>query len=194
MGEPRISGYEFGCTPRSPVSVDELKELEATVGFTDADRASLRRAGELLNDEAEALVDGWRKIIGSQPHLARWFFGPVHQPDEAYKAAVKPRFVRWVIDVFTRPFDQAWLDYQQEIGLRHTPAKKNTTDQAHTPPLVPLRHLIGFVAPVAELVRHRLQARGLSGEELDRLHAAWIKAVILSVALWSQPYTRDGLW
>jgi hypothetical protein len=194
MHEPRIRGYEYGHVSRSPVSLDELKELEATVGFTDDDRACLRRAGELLGDEAEALVEDWRKNIGSQPHLARWFFGPDQRPDEAYKAAIKQRFVRWVIDVFTRPFDQAWLDYQQEIGLRHTPAKKNATDQAHTPALVPLRYLIAFIAPVAESVRGRLQAKGLSAEELDRLHAAWSKAVILSVALWSHPYTRDGLW
>jgi hypothetical protein len=28
------------------------------------------------------------------------------------KVSRSPRFVRWVVDLVTRPFDQAWLDYQ----------------------------------------------------------------------------------
>ena len=44
------------------------------------------------------------------------------------------------------PHDQAWLDYQEEIGLRHTRAKKNRTDNAQTPPHIPLRYLLAFTA------------------------------------------------
>jgi hypothetical protein len=194
ISEARVGGYEYGHVARSPVTLDELKQIEATIGFTDQDRACLEQAGRYLIDDAEMLVDGWRKTIGSQPHLAQWFFGPDHRPDEGYKAAVKPRFVRWVIDVFARPFDQTWLDYQQEIGLRHTPAKKNKTDRAATPEVVPLRYLIAFMAPVVESMRQHLQAKGLPAAEVDRIHAAWTKAVILSIALWSNPYTKEGLW
>jgi hypothetical protein len=87
--------------------------------------------------------------------------------------------------------DQAWLDYQQEIGLRHTPAKRNMTDRAATPPQVPLRYLIAFMAPVMETVRHQLQSKGLAPADVDRLHAAWTKAVILSIALWIPGQARD---
>jgi hypothetical protein len=194
MDQARIAGYDYGHVPRSPVSLQELRELEATVGFTEQDRESLRRAAALLRDEAEALVDGWRQLIGAQPHLARWFFGPDGKPDDNYTAAVKPRFVRWVIDLLERPFDQAWLDYQWEIGLRHTPAKKNATDQVEAPPQVPLRFLIGFTAPVIEAVRPLLQAKGVAPQEIDAMHAAWTKAVILTLALWSGPYARADLW
>src|SRR5207244_11205835 len=109
----------------SPVTLDALRRPEATVGFTDADRRALREAGRILADHAEELVDGWRAIIGAQAHLARSFFGPDEKPDDAYKAAVKPRFVRWVVDLCTRPFDQKWLDYQHALGQRHAPAKKS---------------------------------------------------------------------
>lgn len=194
MNEARIAGYTYGKVPRSPVSLAELRELEETVGFTDDDRACLIGASALLSTHAEALVDGWRKIIGTQPHLARWFFGPDQRPDEAYKAAVKPRFVRWIVDLANRPLDQAWLDYQNEIGVRHTPAKKNVTDRAQTPPLVPLRFLIAFMAPVIMSLRPLLQAERLPPDEADRLQAAWTKAVILSIALWSRPYANEGLW
>jgi hypothetical protein len=194
MDQAHIAGYDYGQVPRSPISLDELRELEAAVGFTEEDRAGLRRAGALLRDDAEALVDGWRKLIGTQPHLARAFFGPDGKPDDDYKAAVKPRFVRWVIDLMERPFDQAWLDYQWEIGLRHTPAKKNATDNAKAPPHVPLRFLIGFTAPVLEAMRPCLKAKGIPPQEIDALHSAWTKAVMLTLALWSGPYTRDDLW
>lgn len=195
MQEMHIAGYDYGNVAQSPVSLAELKELEATVGFTDRDRAALQRLGELIGaEEAEALVDDWRKHVASQPHLARWFFGPDQKPNESYKAAVKSRFVRWVIDLLSRPLDQSWLDYQWEIGLRHTPAKKNLADRADTPSRVPLRYLIAFTAPVVEAMRPRLKEKGLAIDEIDRLHAAWSKAVILSVALWSGPYTRADLW
>lgn len=28
-------------------------------------------------------------------------------------------------------------------------------------------------------------------EHLDRMHSAWLKAVVLNVAIWSQAYVRD---
>jgi hypothetical protein len=195
MTSPKnIEGYDYGRVPRSPVSLEDLRRLEETIGFTDDDRQSLARAGRALAGKAEALVDGWREIIGSHEYLVHWFAGPDARPDDEYKAAVKPRFVQWVVDLFTRPFDQAWLDYQNEIGLRHTPAKKNVTDGAGAPPVVPLRYLLAFAVPVMEAPRKFLKASDVAPAELDRMHAAWTKAVILTLTLWSLPYTKEGLW
>ncbi len=191
---PQIAGYDYGHTPHSPVTLDEFALLKATAGFTDADQQALHRAADVLAPNAEALVDGWRKIIGSQQQLAHWFVGPGGKGDERYKAAVKPRFVQWVVDLCTKPLDQDWLDYQQEIALRHTPAKKNLTDHANTPAHVPLRYLLAFVPPILESVRGRLQDSGLPPDEIERMHSAWTKAVMLSVTLWSRPYTSDDLW
>src|SRR2546430_5746101 len=143
-----IAGYDYGTerVEASPVSLDELRQLEQSASFTDEDERWLRRAGDILGDQAEAMVDRWRAHIGSQPELARWFAGPDGQPDDNYKAAVKRRFVQWIKDTCARPRDRAWLDYQDEIGRRHTPAKKNRTDGARTPPMVPFRYLIAFTA------------------------------------------------
>jgi hypothetical protein len=188
MQVPSIRGYDYGKVQHSPVTLDDFKRLQSVVGFTDEDRQALHRAGALLADEAEEFVDGWRKIIGSQKHLSEWFFGPDHKPDDNYKAAVKPRFVQWVVDTFRRPFDQKWLDYQEEVALRHTPEKKNKTDGAEAPPVVPLRYLLAFAVPVLADIRAHLSQKDLSADEIDRLHAAWTKAVILTLALWSRPY------
>ena len=194
MLETRIAGYDFGRVPRSAVSLDELHQLELALQFTEEDRQALRRASELISDHAEELVDGWRAIIGAHEFLSKSFFGPDGKPDERYKAAVKKRFVRWVVDLVTRPFDQAWLDYQQEIGQRHTPDKKNATEHAKTPPVVPLRYVLAFISPVSLSVRPLLQKSGVGAEEIDRMEAAWTKAVVLSVTLWTAPYVKDGLW
>jgi hypothetical protein len=191
-----IAGYDYGTSraARSAVTPDELRALEASVGWTAVDEASLRAAGEVLGPQAEAIVDSWRAEIARQPHLVQWFFGPDGKPDDHYRAAVKRRFVQWVTDVFTRPHDQAWLDYQEEIGLRHTPAMKNQTDGTHTPNLVPLRYLVTFVGPVVLSVRRFLDGHGLSEAEIDGICQAWTKAVLLHVVLWSRPYAREGLW
>jgi hypothetical protein len=140
------------------------------------------------------MVDSWRAVIAAQPHLAKWFLDPEGKPDEEYKAKVKQRFVQWVLDACFRPHDQEWLDYQEEIGLRHTPEKKNLTDGGHTPPLVPLRYLIAFASVIAIETRKFFTEAQVQGEELQRLEDAWARTLQLHITLWSRPYTREGLW
>ncbi len=190
-----IPGYGFGCpeSAQSPVSVEDLERLEQTLGWTAEDERLLREHAGLFEARAEQMVDSWRDVIGAQPHLARWFFAPDGKPDEVYKARVKRRFAQWVVDVATRPHDRAWLNYQEEIGLRHVPAKKNKTDGRETPALVPLRYLLAFV-PVVTEVRGVFDSAISDPAELSRLELAWSKAVHLHVVLWTRPYTSDGLW
>ncbi len=191
-----IPGYDYGQPgiARSPVSLEELREIEKTVGWSDDDARLLQRHGQIFRTYAEQMVDSWRAVIGTQPHLAKWFFGPDGKADVAYKASVKRRFVQWVMDACFRPHDRAWLDYQEEIGLRHTPDKKNQTDAAHTPPLVPLRYLLAFTPIVCMTTRKFFTDAGVQGEELQKLEDAWSKAVQSHVTLWARPYVNDGLW
>jgi len=191
-----IPGYTYGstATSHSPVSIEELRKLEAAVGWTEDDAQWLRAAGAILIPQAESMVDSWRAVIGSQPHLLASFLDPEGIPDDQYKSAVKRRFVQWVSDVCLRPHDQAWLDYQEEIGLRHTPAKKNKTDHRHTPPVVPQRYLLGFSAIVITSVGQFLANGTSSRDDMDRTQQAWTRAVLLCITLWSRAYAADGLW
>jgi hypothetical protein len=192
----RVAGYDYGHpdVPRSPVSLDELRQLEEAVGWRAEDAQVLQRHGDLFREHAEDMVDSWRAVIGAQPHLAKWFFGPDGKPDDEYKARVKKRFVQWVLDACFRPHDRAWLDYQEEIGLRHTPEKKNQTDGAQTPSLVPLRYLIAFGAVVTTTTRKFFVDAGVRDQELHQFEGAWAKAVQLHITLWSRPYVKEGLW
>ncbi len=57
-----IAGYDYGRlgVAHSPVSLEELRQLEATVGWGAEDAAVLERHGELFKDKAEQMVDSWR--------------------------------------------------------------------------------------------------------------------------------------
>jgi len=59
---------------------------------------------------------------------------------------------------------------------------------------VPLRYLLAFVVPVMSSVQTYLRNAAASPREAERMEIAWSKAVMLSVALWSEPYTKEGLW
>ena len=188
-----IPGYTYGSDelPRSPVSEDDLALLKQTVLFGDDDERHLRMAGEVLNDQVEDVLDVWYGFVASHPHLVRYFAGPDGEPIDAYLTRVRARFGQWIRDLCERRWDRAWLDYQEEIALRHTPAKKNQTDAVDAPDRVPLRYLVAFVYPITATVREFLAKKGHSDEEVDAMHQAWFKAVTLTVVLWSRPYAGD---
>ena len=189
-----IPGYTYGdaSLSRSPVTLDELELLHRTVLFGEEDVRWLRAAGETLAPLAEEILDVWYGFVGSQPHLLAAFSRPGGEPDGAYLAAVRKRFGQWIVDLCTRPHDQAWLDYQHEIAHRHYRTKKNRTDGVEASPIVPLRDLIGLIYPITATIRPFLEKSGRPSEEVEKMHAAWFKAVTLSVVLWSEPYVREG--
>ncbi len=190
-----IPGYTYG-TPEvapSPVTDEDLAKLQAATLFSEEDARSLRMAGEVLADQIEDVLDLWYGFVGSHPHLVHYFSGPDGQPDGAYLAAVRRRFGQWILDTCNRPHDRAYLDYAEEVGLRHHRSKKNRTDGVSSVPHIPLRYLVAFIAPITLTIRDFLAKKGHSEEEVDRMHRAWFKSVVLQVALWSRPYA-GGDW
>jgi len=194
--ETKIAGYTYGTkeVAKSPVSLEEFEQLKQTVTLTGEDIRYLRMAGDVLEGQEHEVIDKWRGIIGSQPHLAHYFVAPDGKPDEDYKARVKERFARWVLDVCRRHYDRDWLDYQHEIGLRHTHLKKNKTDEASTPPQLPLRYLIAFTAVINDTIKPFLASKGNSVEEVEAMFRAWCKAVLLYVTVWSRAYVAESDW
>jgi hypothetical protein len=192
----QIAGYDYG-SPKldaSPVTLEELERLRETVGLTTDDERYLHLAAEVLVPQAEAIVDAWRQIAAGLPYLAVYSARPDGQPNPAYGAASKPRFIRWITDVCTRPLDQDWLNYQHEIALRHTRAKKNKTDHVESAAHIPLRFLLAFTAPAISVPQRLLEASGRSAAEIERMQTAWMKAVILHVTMWSRAYTTAENW
>ncbi len=191
----QIPGYTYGTTavPRSPISLEEFELLKKTVLFTDEDIAALRQAHDVLADQVDAILDVWYGFVGANPHLLYYFTRRSDgQPDTTYLDRVRQRFGQWIRDLTAANYNQAWLDYQYEIGLRHHRSKKNQTDHVEAPEHIPLRYVLALTYPIYATIKPFLAKKGHSAEEVERMHQAWLKAVLLSVILWSQPYVRDG--
>lgn len=190
----QVAGYTFGTqeVSRSPVSLDDLERLKQTVMFTDEDSQALRMAGQVLSDQIEAVLDVWYRFMASQPHLARYFSGADGRPDPAYLTAVRRRFGQWILDTCNRPYDQAWLDYQQEIALRHIDKKNETDHVKSATPIVNFRYIVAAIYPFTVTIRPFLARKGHSPEQVEKMYNAWFKSIALQVALWGYPYIKDG--
>jgi hypothetical protein len=191
-----VQGYTYGGpdVATSPVTLEELAQLEASVMWTADDAAALTEAAKVLDDQVEDILDVWYGFVGSHPFLLAAFSGADGKPVQEYLDGVRARFGQWIRDTCERPHDQTWLDYQHEIGLRHTPAKKNRTDGVSAAEHVPMRYVIALIYPITATVRPFLAKKGHSEEQVDAMWQAWCKAVVLQVALWTRAYSGDGLW
>ncbi|MBX6377633.1 MAG: protogloblin ApPgb [Clostridia bacterium] len=189
-----IPGYAYGspALPRSTVTLEDLEKLKATLLFGDDDVKALRQAHDVLRDQVEAILDVWYGFVGSQPHLLAAFAGADGQPVPAYLEAVRRRFGQWILDTTRAEYDQAWLDYQAEIGRRHHRSGKNRTDGVQAADHIPFRYLVALTYPIFATIRPFLAKKGHDPATVDAMHQAWLKSVLLQVILWSQPYVRDG--
>jgi hypothetical protein len=191
-----IPGYTFGTreVAKSPLTLENLDLLKQTVLFTEEDERYLRMAGDVLEGQTEDILDLWYGFVGDHPHLVYYFANAESgEPNAEYLGRVRERFSQWILDTCRRPYDQAWLDYHQEIALRHTTVKKNQTDGAYeTPDHIPLRYIIAFVYPITATIKPFLANAGHGSEEVDKMHDAWFKSVVMQVALWAYPYVKEG--
>jgi hypothetical protein len=194
IGRTDIPGYTYGTDAvlRSPVSLDELKLLQQTLLLGDDDLRALRRSEDVLAPHVEAILDVWYGFVDANPHLLAAFTGPDGQPNQNYLAAVRRRFGRWILDTAAAQFDQRWLDYQHEIGVRHTRRGKNRTDDVQAADQIPLRYVLALLIPITATLKPFLAEGGATADDVEAMHQAWVKAVLLQVILWSQPYVREG--
>ncbi len=190
MSSPHGYHYASATLTTSPVTPNELSLLKTTLLWSDQDTSALLRAGEILAPEVDAVLDVWYGFVGSNPHLVADFAGADGTPSPDYLGAVRARFGKWIVDLCTQTHDQAWLDWQHEIALRHHHTKKNVTDSiTSTSKEIPMRYLIAFVVPITLTITPFLAKGARNSDELDVMQAAWFKAVTLTVTMWSQPYS-----
>lgn len=192
--EPEVPGYTLGdrSAKRAPITLGELEEIQKSLLMSDEDIRYLRMSHDVLEPHVEELVGVWYGFVGGNPHLLKYFSNSAGTPDAAYLTRVRARFERWVLDTAEAEYDQDWLDYQFEIGRRHHRVGKNTTDHADAVEHIHFRHLPALTIPVTTTLRQFLERGGHSAEDVDKMHAAWVKSVLLQSILWSYPYVNDG--
>jgi hypothetical protein len=159
-----IPSYSYGTAEaaQSPVSVQKLARLKQSFGFTKEDERYLKLAGEVLANQTKELVETWRGVIAKAPHLAKHSRDPNGKPIAHYSENSGLRFQQWIPDTCFRPYDQDWLNYQQEVALRHTGVKKNEADDVESTPYIPLRDVIALTAV------NKRDDQTLSGEEREQ--------------------------
>lgn len=190
-----IPGYTFGTSAvaRSPVTLGDFELMKKSILFDDEDVKYLRLSRGIVEDQVEAILDVWYGFVGSQPHLLASFTGSTDGKSLGdYLGAVRKRFGRWILDTADAEYDQRWLDYQHEIGLRHHRAKKNRTDGAASTAIVPFRDLFALIYPVTITLRPFLASKGHSAGEVEKMYAAWLKSCLLQMTLWTYPYIKEG--
>lgn len=188
-------GFTYGTSQvaKSPMSLQELKKLEQSLLFSDEDVKYLRMSRDILAPQTEQILDVWYGFVGSTPQLV-YFFGnkTTGKADGQYLAKVRERFKMWILMTAEAKHDQAWLDYQYEIGLRHYSAKKNKTDHVNSVPIINYRYIPALTIPVTTTLKPFLAKGGASAEEVDKMYTAWLKSVLLQSILWGQPYMKKG--
>lgn len=193
--EMNIPGYT-ACTDavaRSPVTPADFELMKKSALFGDEDVTYLRLSHDVVKDQVEAILDVWYGFVGSNPHLVASFSGKSDgKPLGDYLGAVRKRFGQWILDTARAEYDQKWLDYQHEIGLRHHRTKKNQTDSAASTDIVPFRDLFALIFPVTFTLKPFLAKKGHAAEEVEKMYVAWVKSCLLQVTLWSHPYVKDG--
>lgn len=189
-----IPGSGGGATvlARSPITPADFELMKKSVMFGDEDVKFLRLSHDVLKDQVEAILDVWYGFVAAHPHLLASFSGPDGAPISSYLAAVRKRFGQWILDTARAEYDQQWLDFQHEIGLRHHRSKKNRTDNVAATAIVPFRDLFLLIFPITSTLKPFLAKKGHSAADVERTHAAWVKSCLLQVTLWSYPYVKDG--
>lgn len=188
-----IPGYRMGdpALPAAALDGGDLDRLLQSILFTDEDRAALREASTIVGPHVEELLDVWYGFVGGHDFLLASFVTP-DGPSKEYLTRVRARFAQWVRDTLAADFDDDWLRYQAEIGRRHAEAKNLTDGVQGAPAVVPFRYLVGLIYPIYATMCPFLEAGATDEVQLERMHQAWLKAVILSVTLWSEPYIQHG--
>lgn len=192
MANQNIPGYTYGssASARSPLNMQDLENLKKAVLFTAEDEKYLRLAGQVLADQIEDVLDVWYGFVASHPHLVYYFTDGKGNANVEYLNAVRKRFGQWILDTCNRPYDQAWLNYAHEIGLRHHRMKKNKTDGVRSVPNISFRYVVAFIYPITATIKPFLAKKGHSADEVEKMHQTWFKSVVMQVALWSAAYVK----
>jgi hypothetical protein len=189
------AGYTYGTkqVAKSPFTLEDLKLLQQSMLFTEDDVKYLKMSHDILKDQTDAILDVWYGFVGATPQLL-YFFGnkTSGKPEGEYLAKVRGRFGKWILQTAEANYNQDWLNYQYEIGLRHYTTKKNKTDKATAVPIVNYRYIPALTIPVTTTLKPFLAKKGASAEEVEKMYNAWVKSVLMQAILWGQPYMKKG--
>ncbi|GBD23519.1 hypothetical protein HRbin29_01185 [bacterium HR29] len=193
MTQATIPGYRMGDPALPPSALDDeaFAKVCAALLLNEEDRQALREAKAIVEPHIEELLDVWYGFVGSHDFLLQYFSTP-EGPNQEYLTRVRARFGQWVRDTLSADFGPAWRAYQAEVGRRHAASKNQTDGVRGAPEVVHFRYMVALVYPIYATIRPFLARGARDNEHLERMHQAWLKAVLLNLCLWSEAYVKDG--
>lgn len=192
MTQAGIPGYRMGDPSLPPSKLDDeaFARVCSALLFTDEDRAALQEAKEIVTPHLEELLDVWYGFVGSHDFLLA-YFSTAEGPHHEYLSRVRARFGQWVRDTLSADFGPAWRAYQAEVGRRHASGKNQTDGVVGAPAVVHFRYMVALVYPIYATIRPFLARGARDNDHLERMHQAWLKAVLLNLVLWSEAYVKE---
>lgn len=98
----------------SDAPFDRYRELEAYVGWNAEDAQRVQTLGPLVRPAFGRLVDDFYEEIDRHPQARQVITGGSQQV-----ARLKGTLIRWLEEMFTGPYDEAYVARRWRVGLRH---------------------------------------------------------------------------
>lgn len=191
----QISGKEEVARPALAGFPDRAEvELLLRIGlFSPDDEIALRKVWRILKGQTDDYLDMMLGMVAAHPALVpalttlRGEKSATHSLDEA--ATIRDRFRRWLFETCFFPYEPPWLkQLYSELSPPDSAAQPS-------PALVPeFRHAVALAYPLVATARPFLAAKGRDHQDIERMQNAFLKAILLQVALLSKLYVKEGLW
>jgi len=98
----------------SDAPYDRYRELEAYGGWSEEDARRVQALAPLVRPAFGPLVDDFYQEIDRHPQARKVITG-----GSAQVARLKETLTRWLDEMFTGPYDEAYVDRRWRVGLRH---------------------------------------------------------------------------
>ncbi len=195
MNNPVQRSREEEVVRPAPPGFPDRAEMELLlrVGlFSPDDAIALRKLWRILRGQIDDYLDMVLGMVAAHPELVvalaalREAESVLGSPDDA---ATTARFRRWLYETCFFPQEPPWL---KELYLEKSPQDSLAQSLPALPP--GFRHVVALAYPLVATVRPFLTASGRDPSEIERMQSAFLKAILLQVALLSKLYVKEGLW
>jgi len=190
-----VPGYTFGQVSRAPISEKDLQLMLDSVLWTKEDEDNRKVLGDIFKKHMKEILDAIVNYVGSREYLLYYFKDKSGTTTiTEYVSNSVGRIAQWILDCCYRPLDQKFIDYQYEIGLRHTPLKKGKADNVQTVDLVHARYMVTFIFPFTAALKPFIQKEVEDFVLADKLYHTWFKLVTVCASIYIYPFVKEGWW
>ncbi len=173
--------------PLSPPAAEELDLLKQMVLFSADDERALGRVWKVLAGRSDDYLDVLLGLTAAHPRLQRALTGLDGDLPAARLETARAGFRRWLATTCARPYDPSWVArLYAAVGADEAGGWGGAAPG--------FRYLNLLVYPLTATVRPFLAGGGHDGGDIERMHQAWMKSMILQATLLGRGYVPEERW